>query len=363
MFPKKKGGKNKKTTMGSKESTNAIPASPERYESNAKKAVRAIGMAAIERLGKKSPASVIASDTFVLKEIAELLRPSVSYIFTCGGYDGHDRHNRCAEILDISENKWRRLADVPGDGLQDHEVAFAAGRVFVIGGGTFGGEARAIVRSIDVTRPTMWGEEEWTEVPNMSEARSCPGVGVVGDRIFVISGKSNYDSYLNSCEAFNVAKWGWEPVAPIPTKRWDFGVAVIDEKIFAIGGHNGDTLADFEMLDTRADTWTKLPRMPSRRNGVAAAVVDDRFIWVFGSIPSIDVFDVEKSEWKTITDLHEAFVSARAVAVGHKIFMIGGTRVAGGTTSKVDILDTDTMKWETAAPMSVQRAWFSAVGF
>ena len=42
----------------------------------------------------------------------------------------------------------------------------------------------------------------------------------------------------------------------MPTARSNLGVAVVDGKIYAIGGYNGNNLGTNEMYDPENNTWT-----------------------------------------------------------------------------------------------------------
>ncbi|MCW4035233.1 MAG: kelch motif-containing protein, partial [Candidatus Bathyarchaeota archaeon] len=54
--------------------------------------------------------------------------------------------------------------------------------------------------------------------------------------------------------------------------RRDFGVAVVDGKIFAIGGKYNDTwVGRNEMYDPETDTWTIRSSMPTARSDFAIA--------------------------------------------------------------------------------------------
>ena len=59
---------------------------------------------------------------------------------------------------------------------------------------------------------------EWKEISPMIQAHSCPGVGVVDEKIFVFGGKGNVWEFLDRFE--NRKKWETMK-EKMPTKRWD----------------------------------------------------------------------------------------------------------------------------------------------
>lgn len=55
-------------------------------------------------------------------------------------------------------------------------------------------------------------------------------------------------------------------VANMSGRRLQFGVAVIEGKLYVVGGRDGlKTLNTFECFDVRTSTWTTLPPMSTHR--------------------------------------------------------------------------------------------------
>ena len=97
--------------------------------SKSKLEIMALSLAAIDKLGKDSPASLIATDTFVLKDISEILKCQVSKIFVCGGDE------QTAEILDIEKGEWKSVAPMSMSRYH-HCSFFYKNKIFVLGGYT-----------------------------------------------------------------------------------------------------------------------------------------------------------------------------------------------------------------------------------
>ena len=70
----------------------------------------------------------------------------------------------------------------------------------------------------------------------------------------------------------------------LPTPRSGAAAAVVDDKIYVIGGYSADEIfAVNECYDPEADTWTARSPMPEPRSGAFAAVVDGK-IYVIGGV-------------------------------------------------------------------------------
>ena len=79
----------------------------------------------------------------------------------------------------------------------------------------------------------------------------------------------------------------WELITQLPTKRYAFSTAVVDDKVYIIGGtlsqNNGGPygISTVEAYDPQTNTWQRVADMPTPRNYPKAAVVNG-IIYVFG---------------------------------------------------------------------------------
>jgi len=116
----------------------------------------------------------------------------------------------------------------------------------------------------------------WTIKALMPTARSAPGVAVVNGKIYAIGGYNG--SYLSTNEEYDPATDTWTTKASMPTPRSSFAIAVVQNKIYVIGGKEGTSTADasvaIEVYDPVTDTWETKNRAPfTYRRGFSANVV------------------------------------------------------------------------------------------
>jgi hypothetical protein len=58
-------------------------------------------------------------------------------------------------------------------------------------------------------------------------------------------------------------------VANMSGRRLQFGVAVVDQRLYVVGGRDGlKTLNTVECYDIKSKTWTSLPPMSTHRHGL-----------------------------------------------------------------------------------------------
>jgi N-acetylneuraminic acid mutarotase len=159
----------------------------------------------------------------------------------------------------------------------------------------------------------------------------------------------------------------WTQKADMPTPRWGHSAAVVDGKIYVIGGLtsepsplNGKPIATVEEYDPATDTWTRKTDMPDPRGYLYGShpVVNGR-IYVIGggktAVSRVDVYDPAADTWSRSADMPtRRMLMARAVWNG-KIYAFGGkTGTLGSsapTINVTEVYDPQTDTWTQAAPM------------
>ena len=138
----------------------------------------------------------------------------------------------------------------------------------------------------------------------------------------------------------------WSGVAPMPTHRWQFGVAVVNGKIYAVGGmanSNGPVMLNTtEEFDPATNTWNTgqsmpFPSMPASRFQVGAAGYNGK-VYVIGgtnyaqnppSTTAVEAYDPQTNSWETKTPLpinaSEGPSVLCANTVNDKIYVMGNT--------------------------------------
>jgi N-acetylneuraminic acid mutarotase len=135
-------------------------------------------------------------------------------------------------------------------------------------------------------------ENSWTTMADMPTSRLGPGVAVVNGKIYVIGGTGG-GGYLNTNEEYDPATNTWVTKKPMPTPRAGFAIAVYKNKIYCIGGGPGnDWTVGFEevtrmneVYDPLTDTWETKTPMPTARKFLCANVVGGKIYLIGGSKP------------------------------------------------------------------------------
>jgi len=174
--------------------------------------------------------------------------------------------------------------------------------------------------------------DSWVTKAPMQEARYGLGVAVVNEKIYAIGGQTGLPSagysILNVTEEYDPATDTWSYKTPMPTARTEFGIAVYENKIYCIGGY-GDPeyvgLGTNEVYDPATDTWETLASLPTPRWDVQANVLLGRIYVVGGDSSVIEVYNPKKDSWITKEPTPSTYIECFCVSgvVNNKIYVLG----------------------------------------
>jgi N-acetylneuraminic acid mutarotase len=215
----------------------------------------------------------------------------------------------------------------------------------------------SLLLALPIIETVRAAEDQWITFESMPTARAGIGVAVVNGKIYAIGG--SYNS-LGETEEYDPATNTWTKKTSMPTPRMWVGIAVVENKIYVIGGDSGNWEVGIaptnvnEVYDPATDTWETRASMPTKRMAVSANVVDGK-IYVIGGgqrAPNTnfdlnEVYDTETDTWATKTPIPTGVEHHTSTVVDNKIYVIGG---AVGVTLN-QIYDTETDTWSNGAPL------------
>jgi N-acetylneuraminic acid mutarotase len=152
------------------------------------------------------------------------------------------------------------------------------------------------------------------------------------------------------------------------TPRRALTAAVLEDRIYAVGGWNGDAtqLSTVETSDLTARKWGPGPSLQHARSQHAMVVVDNT-LWVMGGwsqteglIPQVESLASKQSVWSTVTRLPTPRREPAAAVLGRQIYVVGGFNGASDAETDaylatVEAYGLDTKKWERRAPLRSPR--------
>ena len=203
----------------------------------------------------------------------------------------------------------------------------------------------------------------WATKVNSNEPVKDGAFVQVNQKLFSIGGDKG-NNWLAINNVFDIENNKWELKAPMSTNRSGLGAGVIDNKIYVIGGFNGNKnewLSNLEVYDPATDTWLNKTSMGNKRSSVGTAVIDKNLYVVGGSLAEeewtnkLEEYDSQMDTWKSLEPMETARAQIAVAAVSNKIYVIGGENEKG-ILAKVEEYNLKTNKWRTKADMPTPRA-------
>jgi N-acetylneuraminic acid mutarotase len=199
-------------------------------------------------------------------------------------------------------------------------------------------------------------EDTWTTKAPMHEARSNLGVAVVDGKIYAIGGVLESGAVTGTNEEYYPETDTWTFKGSMPTPRSDFSVEVYKNKIYCIGGASGDVN---EVYDPATDTWETKAPLPTPRTSFATVVLNDR-IYVIGGKRGAgahtgitEVYDPASNKWEKKVSMPNPSVLETCIVINGKIYVIRGASVYPESVGVIAVYDEDTDSWVNKARMPV----------
>ena len=288
----------------------------------------------------------------------------------------------------IAENadadKWQVVSQLPTQ-RYDFSTVVVDNKVYLIGGNLFENQNGPFgLSTVEVYDPQT---NTWERLAEMSTHRASPGTAVVDGKIYVFGGYNGIDNrgenfkVLDVVEMYDPQTDIWVRKQDMPIPRYIFGVGVVADKIYAIGGTNFLDLNNpwrfnlVEVYDPITDIWAKRANMPTRRDFLSVEVVGE-VIYALGGrgwpqvgnqggpfLTNIEEYHPKVNRWKKKADMPNARSSFSTVVVENRIYIIAGINRHVRDVeplATVDIYNPDTEEWSNIPPMSTGKWGFGA---
>lgn len=225
----------------------------------------------------------------------------------------------------------------------------------------------------------------WTNLaPIASGVRQEHSTVALGDDIYIMGGiqleqTANGTTFptLNDVEVYSISQNSWRTVAPLPIPMNHANAAVVDGKLYVLGGLAAGLVwvafPDCFVYNPEADQWTTLAPMPvEQARGSAAMGVHGTTVYLSAGMTSLDgypnglqatvstvtSYDTKSGVWKTLPNLPAPRDHAGAALVGNTMYVLGG-RTHGqvnvrNTTYALDVRSPEA-GWSQKADMPTAR--------
>ena len=236
------------------------------------------------------------------------------------------------------------------------------------------------VNNINVSIYPKWystGDSYITTCNPMPAARVSGKAIATNNNVYYIGGCKS-TTYYSTVYCYDENTNEWSTKADMPTKKGDFYIANVGEKIYVIGGYAGRDNYDRYLYKTENDcydistnTWTNKTGLTTAKYNGGATAIGNSIYCIGGqiSISSVtdtnECYDTVSDTWTTKTSMSKKLRDHGIVNYNGLIYSFGGsTTTSSGATSQTYCYDPTTNTWTTKASMlsAVNNIDFAVVG-
>ncbi|MEF2278526.1 NPCBM/NEW2 domain-containing protein [Deinococcus sp. YIM 134068] len=266
------------------------------------------------------------------------------YIF--GGFDKDLQTTARAQAYTLATNSWAAVQDMPQQ-ITHGAVAADGGTIYMAGGfvGRHPGPQTANVWKYSVAQGT------WSAGPPLPRAVGAGALVRLGRRLHFFGGTERDPSDTNIYRRDSPDHWvlnldggdtTWESLAPLPNPRNHLAGAVLNGRIYALGGqHLGDedhgNQAAVHAYDPATNTWTERASLPREVGHINASTVawGGQLVVVTGvaghsaEIADVNAYDPAANRWTALTPLPAARQSPVAGVIDGQLVVSTGSLPSG----------------------------------
>jgi N-acetylneuraminic acid mutarotase len=225
-------------------------------------------------------------------------------------------------------NSWQSAPDLPAAVMDDiadsHQGRIYAG--FGDPGFSINGEGDS--NDLYVLDP---GAGAWKQLASATDAREAPGHGFIGDKLYIAGGWGGPEETPDpKLEVYDTVTGTWSTGAPDPRPHAGSGSAVLDGKLYLVGGCDVSCgVSDVNVYDPATDAWSQATDYPEPVSWVSCAPVDGRLYCGggatnAGNIPHTYVYDPASRAWTRLVDMPVPLWGSAYAAANGLLVVAGG---------------------------------------
>ncbi len=209
--------------------------------------------------------------------------------------------------------------------------------------------------------------DEWTLKTPMPTARGFTSGAVVDGKIYVIGGFPTHTSVTQVNEMYDPATDEWTKMEDMPEGRCAHAACTYNRKIYIFGGVRsnpyGKATNTIYVYDPKTNSWTQKANMPYENAFYGIAVINDTIYLTGGMkdyasppVSSLWAYTPLTDSWTEKTPMPTARGMLSTSAVNGQIYAIGGTvNFLTSSFNIVEVYNPQTDTWTTKTDMPTSR--------
>ncbi|MEH6407052.1 MAG: kelch repeat-containing protein [Leeuwenhoekiella sp.] len=273
------------------------------------------------------------------------------YVF--GGFGPNYAPKADVHVYDPSNNTWTQLTNMPpmatnsGAGGATHMGWTTDGTDIYIAAG-YAANTKGTGQQFGSTRVYRYNvaSNDYTELPQFPVERAAGELDFINGKLYFVAGTNrprNEDQGDLLILDLSNLQAGWTYGSPMPNPRNHLGTAVIDSKLYVLGGqkeHDDELVPqdDVHRYDPVTDEWTHVTDMPQPFNHIHSSVFPygDYIFTVCGQINhgggshnEVYAYNTVTNKWAQFTNYPSKRFSVVADVINGRLFASGGNGAKG----------------------------------
>ncbi|XP_072911697.1 kelch-like protein 22 isoform X1 [Hemitrygon akajei] len=192
------------------------------------------------------------------------------YLYAIGGRDYHQELN-VVERYDPRLNSWEYMAPLKKE-VYAHAGAAHAGKIYT----ACGRSGRNYLKELHCYHPES---NQWEARADAPVERAWHGMAAVQGHLYLLGGSNNANGYrqdVMQVSCYNIERDQWSTVSEMPFGHGEPGIAILDNKIYVLGGRSHDryTRTDYVHIYNVADhCWEEAPDIECANSGMSCCVL------------------------------------------------------------------------------------------
>jgi non-specific serine/threonine protein kinase len=239
-------------------------------------------------------------------------------IYVVGGYNADGSSSRRVDVYSPAKGSWRRGPDLPI--AVNHAMAAAyGGKLYVVGGYSASGTSRSAF---------VLSRGKWRALAPLPVARAAAGAAVARAKLYIVGGVRRPGSLARVAFVFDLSRGRWNTIQG-STPREHLAAAALKGKVYAVAGRLGGIDTNQTRVEVFTGNWRPVAPLPEARGGTGAAAVAGRIVSVGGEAPpgtiaSVYAYLPASRRWQKLPDLLTPRHGLAVVALGTRVYVIGG---------------------------------------
>uniref|UniRef100_A0A0N5BYJ8 Kelch protein n=1 Tax=Strongyloides papillosus TaxID=174720 RepID=A0A0N5BYJ8_STREA len=206
-----------------------------------------------------------------------------------------------------------------------------------------------------------------TSFPQMVHRRNFLSAGLYENEYLYALGGFNGRKRLKSMEIFDIHHQYWKFGAEMNFSRSDGTSVSVDDKIFAIGGYNGEYVENsVEYYNHERDKWFIFGSPMNHNRRGLSAVSTNNCIYVVGGfntkrLNSIEMMDTREGEWHFLSPMFNARSNFSMSIFENDIYALGGCDQFSRIIGDCEKYDIVAGKWEMLPPLKYHLSAHSSI--